>query len=129
MASTRALMHTAGVYTRAKREMKFSERDFIEVAFSTMSRIFATVDSPNSFVVRMRRRPVMLMHPLTISFPGATSRGILSPVRAAVSRVDVPSVTIPSMGTRSPGFTRISVPIATSSGSTSTSSPFSSTLA
>ena len=31
--------------------MKFSDFDFLELAFSTMSNIFDTVDSPNSLVV------------------------------------------------------------------------------
>lgn len=50
-ARARALYTTAGVYTRAKREMKFSVRAFLELAFSTRSRILDTVESPNSRVV------------------------------------------------------------------------------
>ena len=77
-----------------------------------------TVDSPNSFVVRIRSRPVRFTQPLTISSPSFTSLGTLSPVRALVFRVELPSVTMPSMGTFSPGCTRITVPTSTSSGST-----------
>ena len=36
---------------RANLEMKSSDLDFLELAFSTRSRILETVDSPNSFVV------------------------------------------------------------------------------
>ena len=102
-ARTRAAAHTAGVYTRAKREIKFSDRDFREEAFSTRSRILDTVDSSKTWVVRTRSRPFRLMQPLMISSPGPTARGRLSPVRALVFRVDSPSSTTPSMGTRSPG--------------------------
>ena len=128
-ASASALMQTAGVYTRAKRVMNASERDLRELAFSTRSRILDTVDSPNSLVVRIVSTPLMLMQPLTTSSPAQTSRGMLSPVSAAVSSVDVPSTTTPSIGTFSPGRTMMCVPISTSSGSTCSSLPFRSTLA
>ena len=41
----------ARVYTFANLEIKFSDLDFLELEFSTSSKIFETVDSPNSFVV------------------------------------------------------------------------------
>ena len=75
----------------AKREIKASDCDFLEVAFSTMSRIFETVDSPNSLVVRSFKRPLPLTQPLTASSPGRTSRGRASPVRAEVSNEEMPS--------------------------------------
>ena len=109
--------------------MKSSDRDFRELAFSTRSKILETVDSPNSLVVRMVSRPVRLTQPLMISSPSRTSRGRLSPVRALVFRVETPSTTTPSRGTFSPGCTRISVPISTSSGSTWITLPSRSTLA
>ena len=87
------------------------------------------MDSPNSFVVRIFSRPVMLMQPLMMASPSCTSRGSDSPVRAAVFSVEEPSVTQPSIGTFSPGFTTITVPTATSSGSTCSSTPSCSTLA
>ena len=68
--------------------MNSSDRDLRELAFSTSSRIFETVDSPNSFVVRMCSTPVRLMQPLMISSPASQDRGMLSPVRAAVSSVE-----------------------------------------
>ena len=109
--------------------MKSSLRDLRELEFSTSSRILETVDSPNSLVVRIFKRPVMLMQPLMISSPSRASRGKLSPVRALVFRVELPSTTTPSMGTFSPGWTTMTVPTATSSGSTCTSWSSRSTLA
>ena len=98
-------------------------------AFSTSSRMRETVDSSLGFVTWMRRRPVWLTQPLRISSPGFTSRGTDSPVRAAVSREELPSVTVPSRGTRWPGFTTMVSPTATSSTSTSSVSPSRSTKA
>ena len=68
----------------AKREINASDRDFLlELAFSTKSKIFDTVDSPNSFVVLIFNKPVILMQPLiTLSFIDCTSLGKLSPVKA-----------------------------------------------
>ena len=91
--------------------------------FSTRSRILETVDSPNSLVVLTLSRPLMLTQPLMTSSPDRTSRGRLSPVRAAVLRVEAPSTITPSIGTRSPGWTTMMVPISTSSGSTCSSLP------
>ena len=123
MPSTSAAPHTDGVYTFAKREMNASERDLRELAFSTRSRILETVDSPNSFVVRIFSTPFMLMQPLMISSPVFTSRGRLSPVSALVLRLASPSTMMPSSGTFSPGCTTITLPTATSSGSTCSSLP------
>ena len=47
-ARARAAPHTAGVYTRANLEMKFSDLDLWELEFSTSSRILDTVDSPKA---------------------------------------------------------------------------------
>ena len=129
MPSTAAAAHTAGVYTRANREIKVSERDLRELAFSTRSRILDTVDSPNSLVVRIFSTPLMSMQPLMISSPSFTSRGRLSPVRALVFRLALPLTTTPSRGTFSPGCTTMMLPTATSSGSTCSSWPSRSMLA
>ena len=83
--------------------MKSSDLDFLELAFSTKSNIFETVDSPNSLVVFILRTPVMLTQPLITSSPALASLGRLSPVRAAVLRLELPSKIIPSIGTFSPG--------------------------
>ena len=59
-------------------EMNSSDLDFLELAFSTSSRIFETVDSPKFFVVLIFRTPLMFMLPLMTSVPVPTSRGRLS---------------------------------------------------
>ena len=107
----------------ANLEIKFSDLDFLELEFSTRSRILDTVDSPNSFVVRIFNRPVMLIHPLMTSSPTLASRGTLSPVRALVFSVVFPSSITPSIGIFSPGCTTMIVPTSTSSGSTCSSFP------
>ena len=109
--------------------MKSSERDLRELEFSTSSRILETVDSPNSFVVRIFKTPVMLMQPLMISSLVFASRGRLSPVSALVLSVDVPSMITPSSGTFSPGCTTMTEPTVTSSGSTFSSLPSTSMFA
>ena len=114
---------------RANLEMKSSDFDLRELAFSTRSRIRETVESPNSFVVRIFSTPVILMHPLMISSPAFASRGTLSPVRALILRVDAPSIMMPSIGTFSPGCTTMTEPVSTSSGSIRTSAPSFSILA
>ena len=114
MARTRANPTTMGVYTLANRVMKFSAFAFLELAFSTSSRIFATVESSNSFVTRTFRVPVRLMEPLTMESPSRTSSGMDSPVRALVSRLDAPLITTPSRGTFSPGLIRITSSTSTS---------------
>ena len=98
--------------------IKFSDLDFLRLEFSTRSSIFDTVESPNSFVVRIWIVPVRLIHPLITSSPHAASLGTLSPVSALVLSEVFPSIITPSIGTFSPGFTTIMVPISTSSGST-----------
>ena len=81
--------------------MKFSARAFFMLEFSTRSRILETVDSPNSLVVLTRSRPLILTQPLMTSSPDWTSRGRLSPVRAAVFRVEAVSYTHLSTMTQS----------------------------
>ena len=98
--------------------MKFSDFAFLKLAFSTKSRIFETVDSPNSLVVFIFKTPVIFITPLVILSPHLTVFGTLSPVSATVSSDDLPSTITPSSGTFSPGLTTIMLPISTSSGST-----------
>ncbi len=125
----RALNTTVGVYILANFVIKFSDFDFLELAFSTRSRILDAVDSSNFLVVLIMRTPDMLIHPLITSSPLTISLGRLSPVSALVFRVEVPSVTIPSMGIFSPGLTIIIEPVSTSSGSTLSICPLNSMLA
>ena len=109
--------------------IKFSTLAFLLLAFSTSSKIRATVESSNAFVTFTLIVLLPLTHPLMISSPTVALRGTDSPVSAAVSIMEVPSVTIPSSGMRSPGFTTMIVPTSTSSGSTCVSTPSSSMLA
>ena len=117
-ARSAAPITTTGVYTLAKRVMKFSARAFLALEFSIRFSILATVDSPKALVTCTRRAPLWLMQPLITSSPGSTSRGSDSPVSAAVSTVLRPSRTTPSSGIRSPGLITMTSPMATSSGST-----------
>ena len=87
-------------------------------AFCTISSIFETVDSENSFVTLTVISPVLFTYPLSISSPIFFSEGMDSPVNADVSKVELPSVIIPSKGTFSPGFTTIKSFIRISSGDT-----------
>ena len=98
--------------------MKFSVRAFFSLAFSTSSRMRCTVDWSYDDVVRTVRAPVMLTHPLMTSSPSCADCGADSPVSAEVSICEAPDTTMPSRGTRSPGFTTISAPTGTSAGST-----------
>ena len=120
---------TIGVYTLANLVIKFSLVDLLEEAFSTRSRIFDAVDSPNSFVTLARTTPERLTQPERMSSPAVIPRGTLSPVSATVSRLELPSSTVPSIGTFSPGFTTIVSPTLTSSGDTQTTVPSLSTFA
>ena len=106
-ATTAAARQTIGVYTLAKRVMNFSLEAFFSEAFSTISRILLAVDSPKLFSTRISSAPLRLMHPAMTCWPEAISRGMDSPVRAAVSSWDAPRSTTPSRGTFSPGRTRM----------------------
>ena len=122
-ARTKARQTTTGVYTLANFVIKFSAFAFLELAFSTSSRIFATVESSNSFVTCTSRSPFKLMEPLMIGSRSFTSTGMDSPVKAFVSRLELPFTITPSSGTFSPGFMMIVSPISTSYGSTFSSFP------
>ena len=109
--------------------MKFSAFDLREEAFSTSSRMRATVLSAKVPVVRTVITPVRLITPLRISSPARLSTGALSPVSAAAFTLVSPVRITPSSGTRSPGFTTIVSPVCTSSGETSSSAPSRTTVA
>lgn len=87
---------------------------FLELAFSTKSKILETVDCPYSLVTLILRSPFVLIQPLIASSPIFTSLGLDSPVRAEVSSVAEPSIIIPSSGIFSPVFTIMVSPIFTS---------------
>lgn len=118
MASSTAAMTTTGVYTLANLVMNDSLRDLLLSALSTRLRILETVLSPKLLVVFTRSTPDRLMQPDITSSPSVMSRGMLSPVRAMVLREELPSMTVPSSGTFSPGLMTITSPGLTSSGAT-----------
>ena len=66
----------------------------------------------------MVRSPFRFINPPKTPVPISTSLGTDSPVRLEVSTMDLPSITLPSRGTFSPGFTIIISLIFTSSGDT-----------
>ena len=129
MASTAATPTTMGVYTRAKRVMKFSVRAFFSAAFSTSSRMRLTVESSKGLVARTTSLAVRFTQPEMTSSPGRAVRGTDSPVSAAVSIWLSPVSTVPSSGMRSPGMTMNSSSGASSKGSTCFSLPSSMTFA
>ena len=102
---------------RANRVMKFSVRALRSLAASTISIMRETVESAYAFVVFMRKTPVRFVLPLKTSLFSCTLTGALSPVRADVSTSLAPLITSPSIGTRSPGFTTITLPTRTLAGS------------
>ena len=83
--------------------MKFSEFDFLLLAFSTKSRILLTVESENFFVVFTFISPSLLILPLSTSSFFPTSLGTVSPVKANVLSEVFPSITTPSIGIFSRG--------------------------
>ncbi|MNI47623.1 hypothetical protein D3C73_1021530 [compost metagenome] len=98
--------------------MKFSVFALFPAAFCTSSRILETADSPKVCVTCTVMTPLRLMNPLSTWLPGSALRGTDSPVSAEVSIMALPSSTLPSSGTFSPGFTTMISPISTSSGAT-----------
>ena len=103
--------------------MNFSVGAFLETESSTSSNTFAAVESSYSLMTSTVSLEERLTVPDTTLSPGQTSRGMDSPVSARVSRVDVPSTTVPSSGIFSPGRTTILSPTETSSGSTVSITP------
>ena len=59
---------------------------------------WAAVDSSQTLVVRISRVPLMFIEELNTALPFSTGKGIDSPVRLLISRVEVPLTTTPSSG-------------------------------
>ncbi len=116
-ASKAAIITTVGVYIRENFVINLSDFDFLPLAFSTSSRILLTVDSPNSLVTWAVITPLKFIVPLKSSSPGTTSRGSDSPVKAEVSKVELPEISLLSRGIFSPGLIIIISPTFTLSGS------------
>ena len=73
----------------------------------------ASVDCEAAAVTRHSMVPVWLMVPAKTGSPGPLSTGRLSPVTGAWSTAVLPSVTMASIATRSPGLTRTAAPTGT----------------
>lgn len=75
--------------------IKFSDFDFLSLAFSTRSSILLTVDSLYSLVTFTFITPFKFIQPLKIVSPVSIFLGNASPVNAVVSTFDLPSTTHP----------------------------------
>jgi len=104
--------------------INFSVSAFLLAAFSTISNILETVDSPNFLVTFTFNKPLVFIPPDNISSLGTIFLGTDSPVSAEVSIKLSPSITTPSKGTFSPGLTKITSSTFTVSGDTFFSFPF-----
>ena len=98
--------------------MNRSALPFCSAESRTIRIIREAAESSKEAVVRQVRSPSVLMPPEGIRLPGRTSAGIGSPVMAERSTNPPPSSTSQSIGTRSPGLSRIVLPGATDSAGT-----------
>ncbi len=103
--------------------MNFSLFVFLFVAFSTISRILATVESPYVFVALMVIGDSILTTPDKILSSTVADLGNDSPVIEEVLIIVFPSTISPSSGTISPGLTMNKSPIFAFDGSTVSSFP------
>ena len=92
-------------------------------ASSTIRMIWASAVPAPTRVARKRNRPVLLSVPPMTSEPARFSTGMDSPVSMDSSTADAPSITSPSVGIFSPGFTMTVSPTITDSAGTSISAP------
>ncbi len=90
--------------------MNFSVLAFFAEAYSTSSNILDAVESVYGFSTFTVRRPLRFIQPDNTLSPFDTSFGMDSPVRALASSDEEPSITTPSKGILSPGFTYIISP-------------------
>ncbi len=98
-------------------------------ASSTRRLIWASAESLPTRVARNVKLPVVFTVPPVTESPIRFPTGIGSPVSIDSSTADAPSVTTPSTGTRSPGFTSTRSPGTTASTAISVSRPPRSTCA
>ena len=123
MATSTARANTAGVYTLAKRRMKFSLLLFLSEASLVMLSMRVTALSSWGAITRASTRPVRFTQDENISSPAFRSRGRLSPVREEVSTVVEPDTISASRGTLSPGKSTMISPTCTVSAGTTVSLP------
>ena len=123
IARSTTAITTDGVYHFANFVIKSSLLDLLEAAPSISSSTLAAVDSDSSLSTRTLSVPLRLIQPDRTLSPTVTSLGSDSPVSADVLMPEVPSITVPSSGIRSPALTTMMSPTCTSSGVTVTTPP------
>ena len=115
IAETRAILITTGTNTPLTLSANFAIGAFELVASSTRWTICESVVSSPTFVACILKYPDLFkVAPITLS-PICFSTGILSPVNIDSSTALLPSITTPSTGNFSPGFTITISPTNTSS--------------
>ena len=125
---TRAMQMTTGTNTPATLSASLAMGALLALASSTSRIICARVVSSPTRSARHFKKPALFTVAETTLSPGCFSTGILSPVTAASSMLEFPSSTVPSTGTRLPGFTRKISPPRSSSVGISFSFPASSRM-
>jgi hypothetical protein len=120
---TAASASTAGTNTSATRSTVFWIAGLRACASSTMRTMRASRVSVPTAVTRSTTRPSPLMAPPVTASPGSRATGRLSPVSSDSSKWLRPSISVPSVGTRSPGRTTTSSPTASVSTGTLTRAP------
>ena len=125
VATARAI--TTGTNTAATRSASRWTGALPVWASWTSRAIWArAVSAPTRVASTTSRPPALTVAPVTAS-PGPTSTGTGSPVRSDASMAEVPSVTVPSVATFSPGRTMKRSPTASWSTGTRVSTPSRST--
>ncbi|GBE58419.1 hypothetical protein BMS3Abin01_01356 [bacterium BMS3Abin01] len=111
------------VSTRAARLARSWVLDLLSCASRTSSITWARKESLPSFRTSMVNEPSPLTDPPITSSPGPLETGLDSPVSMASFTEVRPSVTTPSTGTFSPGFTSTRSPTDSSATGTSSVAP------
>ena len=109
-AASSAMPMTTGTNTPATLSAVLEMGAFRPWASSTKRMIRERVVSSPVRVTRTYSTPFSLTLPPMTSLPGAFSTGRLSPVSMASLTLLSPWVTVPSAGTRAPGFTSTTSP-------------------
>ncbi len=120
---TREMTITTGTNTPATLSASWAMGALLALASSTRRMIWDSVVSSPTLSARHFRKPALFTVADTTLSPWLFSTGTLSPVMAASSTLEFPSSTVPSTGTRLPGFTRKMSPCFRSSVGISFSSP------
>ena len=119
----REMVMTVGTKTPATLSASCAIGALLALASSTRRMICASVVSSPTRSARHFKKPALFTVAETTWSPACFSTGTLSPVMAASSTLELPSSTMPSTGTRLPGFTRKMSPFCRLSVGTSFSCP------